>query len=90
MYLSFVFDVMQRKVKPLHPGSIVVDILEDRGISVDDFSRNNLKLREVLLGTRPITYLLAVEVDLRLGISNQLLLNVQRKVDIWDSEHSTI
>jgi len=85
MSVSFVANVMQRKVRPLHPGSILVDILEDRGISVNEFSKSNSKLRDVLLCTRPITYLLAVEVDLRLGVPTQLILNLQRKVDIWDS-----
>jgi len=89
MCVNFVTNIMQRKVKPLHPGSILVDILEDRGISINEVSKSNLKLREVLLGTRPITYLLAVEVDLRLGVSTQLLLNLQRKVDIWDSLHGS-
>lgn len=85
MCVSLVNSVKQRKVKPLHPGSIVVDILEDRGISVNEFSKNNSKLKEILEGKRSITYLSAFEIDLRLGISFQPLLNLQRKVDIWDS-----
>ena len=85
MCVNFVTNVTQRKVRPLHPGSILVDILEDKGISVNEFSKSNSKLREVLLCTRPITYLLAIEVDLRLGVSTQLLLNLQRKIDVWDS-----
>lgn len=40
MYVSFVTNVVQRKVKPLHPGSIVVDILEDRGVSIEEFSKS--------------------------------------------------
>lgn len=85
MCVSFVNSVMKRKVKPLHPGSIVIDILEDRGISVNEFVKSNSKLREILEGKRPISYRFAFEIDLRLGISAQLLLNLQRKVDIWDS-----
>ena len=85
MCISFVSSVTQRKVKPLHPGSIVIDILEDRGISVENFSKNSSKLREILEGKRPITYVSAFEIDLRLGVSTQLLLDLQRKVDIWDS-----
>lgn len=85
MYVSFVNNVMQRKVKPLHPGSIVVDILEDRGVSIEEFSKSNSKLKEILEGKRPLSCRFAFEIDLRLGISYQLLLNLQRKVDIWDS-----
>lgn len=76
---------MQRKVKPLHPGSIVIDILEDRGISIDRFARGRVKLKDVLEGKRSINYISAFEIELRLGISAQLLLNLQRKVDIWES-----
>lgn len=86
MCVSFVNSVKQRKVKPLHPGSIVIDILEYRGISIEEFSRNNLKLREILEGKRPVSYKFAFEIDLRLGISAQLLLNLQREVDIWDRD----
>lgn len=79
MCINLVGNIMQRKVKPLHPGSIVVDILEDRGIDKEEF------LKDILEGKRPIRFKFAFEIDLRLGIPTQLLLNLQRKVDIWDS-----
>lgn len=77
---------MIQKIRPLHPGDIIQDILDERGISVDEFSKDNLQHREILLGERPMTYLFAIEIDLRLGVSSQLLINLQRKVDIWDSK----
>ena len=89
MCINFVANTMQRKVKPLHPGSIIVDVLEDRGIKVNEFCKGDCKLKEILESVRPITYLCAVKVDLRLGISSQLLMNLQRKVDIWDSSYET-
>lgn len=85
MCVSFVTNIMQRKVKPLHPGSIVIDILEDRGISVGEVFFYNFELEEILKGLRPMTYYWAVDIENRLGISAKLLLNLQRKVDIWDS-----
>lgn len=85
MCINYVSNITQRKVKPLHPGSIVIDILEDRGISIEEFSRGNIQYKEILEGKRPITYAFAFEINLILGISIQLLLNLQRKVDIWDS-----
>jgi len=72
--------VMFRKVRPIHPGEIIRDILEERNISI-----NNLYLNEILEGKRSITFLWAKEIEKELGISTQLLLNLQRKVDIWDS-----
>jgi len=85
MYLSFVFDVMQRKVKPLHPGSIVVDILEDRGVSQEEFCNSDFKLLEILLGEKVISFHYAWYIEQKLSISHKLLLNLQRKADIWDS-----
>jgi Plasmid maintenance system antidote protein len=85
MCVNLVKNIKQRKVKPLHPGSIVIDVLEDRGISIEEFSKDNIKLKEILEGRRPVTYRFAFELELRLGIAIQLLLNLQRKVDIWDS-----
>jgi plasmid maintenance system antidote protein VapI len=72
--------VMFRKVRPIHPGEIIRDILEERDISI-----NSLYLNEILEGKRSITFLWAKEIEKELGISTQLLLNLQRKVDIWDS-----
>jgi len=85
MCVNLVSNVAQRKVKPRHPGSIVVDILEDRGVSVEEFAKSSIKLKEILEGKRSITYNFAFEIVLRLGISTQLLLNLQRKIDIWDN-----
>jgi len=85
MSVNFVFNVMQRKIRPLHPGSIVIDILEDRGINIRDLYLYNLELDEILKGERPITYYWVKEIENKLGIPVQLLINLQRKVDIWDS-----
>jgi plasmid maintenance system antidote protein VapI len=77
--------IVSRKVRPVHPGEIIRDILDDRDISIGDIYLYNLELDEILEGDRPITYFWAKEMEKELGISTQLLLNLQRKVDIWDS-----
>lgn len=58
MCINLVDSVSKRKVKPLHPGSIVIDILEDRGVSQVEFCDGdyNLELDEILEGKRPVSY----------------------------------
>lgn len=73
-----------RKVRPLHPGSIVVDILEDRGISQEEFCDGDYKMAEVLYDKRPMTLYFTLEVERKLGISHQLLLRMQKKLYDWD------
>lgn len=85
MCLSIVANVMQRKIRPLHPGSVIIDVLEDRGITVNDYYRSCPILREIVEGKRPITYAFAIELQDQFAIKAELLMNLQRKVDIWDS-----
>lgn len=77
--------VLSRKVRPAHPGDIIRDILDERDISIGDLYLYNLELDEILEGERPITHYWAIEMEDKLGISSQLLINLQRKVDIWNS-----
>lgn len=78
---------MQRKERPQHPGSIILDIFEERDMCIGDFYLYNLELDEILESERPMTYYWAKELEGHLGISAELLMNLQRKVDIWDSLH---
>jgi plasmid maintenance system antidote protein VapI len=77
--------VLSRKVRPVHPGEIILDILESR----EDIEFDINKYEEMLKGDRPITYEFAKEVEDRLGLKADLLMILQRKVDIWDSNNET-
>lgn len=81
---------MNRKIRPLHPGDIIRDILDERDISISEFCDNDKNLKDIVLGTRPITHLVSEIISEELGISSQLLMNLQRKVDIWDSKSDRI
>lgn len=83
MTYKLVQHVLSRKVRPAHPGEIILDILESRKDIVFDV----VKYEEMLKGDRPITYEFAKEVEDKLDLSSNLLMNLQRKVDIWDSLH---
>lgn len=90
---SLVKSIARRKVRPLSPGDIILDLLKDRGIDFDQYCGSNSQLKEALfgrtdpigLGERPMSYLFAEQLENQLGIKAQLLLDLQRRVDIWDS-----
>ena len=77
--------VISRKIRPIHPGEVATDIL----INIRGYSGFNYKLRETLEGKRPLTYTIAKDLQYRLTVSAELLMSLQRKVDIWDSNYET-
>ena len=74
-----------RKVRPVHPGEVVSDILDDYFIDREELCQGNYQWLEILEGERPVTNSFITEVNRVFGVSTQLLMNLQRKVDIWDS-----
>ena len=80
---------VSRKIRPVHPGEVVSDILDDLGINIQSYSSLDYKLRETLEGKRPMTYAMAKNLQWMLKVSAELLMNLQRKVDIWDSNYET-
>ena len=81
--------VISRKIRPIHPGEVATDILDDSGINIRGYSSLNYKLRETLEGKRPMTYTMAKDLQYTLKVSAELLMSLQRKVDIWDSNYET-
>ena len=81
--------VISRKVRPIHPGEVATDILKDSGINISGYAGFNYKLRETLECERPMTYTMAKDLQYVLKVSAELLMNLQRKVDIWDSNYET-
>jgi plasmid maintenance system antidote protein VapI len=88
MLISAVSSVISRKIRPIHPGEVATDILRELGIvDIKSYSGFNYRLRETLEGERPMTYSMAGDLQYRLGVSAKLLMDMQRKVDIWDSSY---
>ena len=81
--------IISRKIRPIHPGEVVSDILDDLGINIRSYAGFNYKLKETLEGKRPMTYTMAKDLQCRLTVSAELLMSLQRKVDIWDSNYET-
>ncbi|GAX40187.1 XRE family plasmid maintenance system antidote protein [Tolypothrix sp. NIES-4075] len=77
-----------RQVRPVHPGEVISDILEDLEITQTKFAEvlgvSRRTVNEIIQGRRPITVDMAIRIGKALGNGPQLWLNLQQKVDIWD------
>jgi antitoxin HigA-1 len=78
-----------RKIRPLHPGEVISDVLKDIGMSQTSFAEvlgvSRYTVSEIVQGRRPITVDMAIRIGKALGNGPQLWLNLQQKVDIWDA-----
>jgi len=83
-------DIIQgRKVRPVHPGEVISDVLEDIEMTQTRFAEilgvSRRSVNEIVLCQRPITVDMAIRIGKALGNGPQLWLNLQQKVDIWDA-----
>lgn len=83
-------DITQgRQVRPVDPGEVISDILEDLGMTQTRFAEilgvSRRTVNEIVQGRRPITVDMAIRIGKALGNGPQLWLNLQRKVDVWDA-----
>ena len=71
---------------PTHPGDVVKEELEARGISQKEFaSRTGISytmLNEILNSKRPITSEIALVIEAALGINPELLINMQSRYNM--------
>jgi antitoxin HigA-1 len=83
-------DIIQgRQTRPIHPGEVIADILEDLEITQTKFAEilgvSRRTVNEIVQGRRPVTVDMAIRMGKALGNGPQLWLNLQQKVDIWDA-----
>ncbi|MFS8117282.1 MAG: HigA family addiction module antitoxin [Microcoleus sp.] len=88
--MKYIQDIIQRrKVRPVHPGEVISDVLEDIEMTQTRFAEilgvSRRSVNEIVLGQRPITVDMAIRIGKALGNGPQLWLNLQQKVDIWDA-----
>lgn len=71
---------------PTHPGDVLKEELETRGISQKKFSEvlcvPYTQLNEILNGKRPVTTDFALMVEAALGINPELLVNMQARYNM--------
>ncbi len=71
---------------PTHPGDVLKEEIESRGISQKRFAEllgvPYTQLNEILNGKRPVSTDFALMVETALGISPELLINMQNRYNM--------
>jgi addiction module HigA family antidote len=79
---------LEKQVRPVHPGEVIADLLEDLEITTIDFAKkldvSADTVEAIILGRLPVTVDMAIRLGKALGNGPQLWLNLQQKIDIWD------
>lgn len=80
--------IVERQVRPVCPGEVIADLLEDLEMTAIDFAQKldvaPDSVEAIIQGHLPITTDMAIRLGKALGNGSQLWLNLQQKVDIWD------
>lgn len=80
---------LQRKIKPIHPGEVLEDVLDDLEMSSEQIAQvldiSVQTVNEILQGQQPINVDLAIRIGKAMGNGPQLWLNLQQKIDIWEA-----
>lgn len=75
-----------KTINPTHPGEIIKEELSVRGISQKQFAEYSdlsyTMLNEILNAKRPITTEIALVIEFALGISAELLINMQSRYNL--------
>ncbi|HXL72293.1 MAG TPA: HigA family addiction module antitoxin [bacterium] len=84
---------MNRKMKPVHPGSILrEDILNELNLTItaaaEGLGVSRKQLSEVVNENASISAEMAVRLDRGFGVSAEFWLDMQKKYDIWKVENS--
>jgi hypothetical protein len=79
---------IEKQIRPVHPGEVIADLLEDLEMTTIDFAKKldvSAETVEAIIQDRiPVTVDMAIRLGKALGNGPQLWLNLQQKVDIWD------
>ncbi|MBE9097923.1 HigA family addiction module antitoxin [Vacuolonema iberomarrocanum] len=81
--------LLERQSRPIHPGEVLVDILEDLDITQTAFAKaigvSRRTVNELIQGRRSLTVDMAIRIGKALGNGPRLWMNLQQKVDLWDA-----
>ncbi|MBE9238033.1 HigA family addiction module antidote protein [Anabaena aphanizomenioides LEGE 00250] len=82
----------ERLARPIHPGEVIADILDDLEVNYNDFAEvlgvSHQTIQEIINGEKSITVDIAIRLGKSLGNGPRLWLNLQQKVDVWDALQS--
>jgi antitoxin HigA-1 len=78
-----------RKVRPVHPGEVILDLLDELEINQAQFAEvlglSQETVDGMIRGETPITVDAAIRIGKAFGNGHRLWLNLQQKVDVWDA-----
>lgn len=78
-----------RQAKPVHPGEVIADILQDLEIDEQEFAKilgiSLETVENIINGKQSITVDLAIRIGKALGNGHTLWLNLQQKIDVWNA-----
>ena len=81
--------MLKNGMRPVHPGEVIADLLDDLEMTTIDFARkldvSPDTVEAIIQGRLPVTVDMAIRLGKALGNGPQLWLNLQQKVDIWDT-----
>ena len=81
--------ILEKQIRPVHPGEVIADLLEDLEMTTIDFAKkldvSAETVEAIIQGRIPVTVDMAIRLGKALGNGPQLWLNLQQKVDIWDT-----
>ncbi len=90
--IAEVTETLPRKRRPTHPGTALRDIIEEHGLTQQDFADRlgiaRHRLNEILNGKRSVTPDTALRLGRVLGTSPDVWLNMQLACDVWDAMHA--
>ena len=85
---------LEKQIRPVHPGEVIADLLDDLEMTTIDFARkldvSPDTVEAIIQGRLPVTVDMAIRLGKALGNGPQLWLNLQQKVDIWDTMQKNV
>lgn len=81
-----------RQTRPIHPGEVILDILDEIEMSQAQFAEvlglSQERVFEITQGQKPLSVDVAIRIGKAFGNGHRLWLNLQQKVDVWDALQS--
>ncbi|NES24028.1 MAG: HigA family addiction module antidote protein [Symploca sp. SIO3E6] len=81
--------IQDRPERPVHPGEVIADIMEDLELNQAQFADilgvSDEIVNQIIQGKQPITVDLAIRIGKALGNGHRLWLSLQQKIDVWDA-----
>jgi addiction module HigA family antidote len=86
--------LLEKQIRPVHPVEVITDLLKDLEMTTIDFAQkldvSPDTVKAIIQARLPVTTDMAIRLGKALGNGPQLWLNLQQKVDIWDTMQKNV